>query len=139
MNLDRTCYKCGTEFKLNEGQKATNICVPCRREYQKNYESKNSKVQMDGYKDNYPYDVNEKDRRFRQIQNQLKRMNNRSEWQQFFKDQLYKLETDDIAILKWIYDRRSQEAMAEDRIARNFARDEYEDTRETYKNKSWFD
>jgi hypothetical protein len=64
-------------------------------------------------------------------------MRDRSEWQQFFKDQLDNL---DPKILVWIYDRRNQESLAEERVARNFKKDEYVDTRTTHNNtKSWFD
>ena len=137
MNLDRTCYKCGTEFQLKPTNKASNICVACRNAYQKKYANKKSKVILDGYKDNYPYDINEKTRRFTQIRKKLDRMRDRSEWQQFFKDQLDNL---DPKILVWIYDRRNQESLAEERVARNFKKDEYVDTRTTHNNtKSWFD
>jgi hypothetical protein len=66
-------------------------------------------------------------------------MNDRTEWQQFFKEQLYKLETDDIAVLKWIYDRRGHGEVQE--MIEQPRRDvSYEDTRSTKQNdKSWFD
>jgi len=137
MKIDRTCYKCGTDFQLQPHQKASNICTPCKNAYQKKYANKKSKVILDGYKDSYPYDINEKTRRFTQIRKKLDSMRDRSEWQQFFKDQLDNL---DPKILIWIYDRRNQESLAEERVARNFKKDEYVDTRTTHNNtKSWFD
>jgi hypothetical protein len=141
MKLDRTCYKCGTDFVLKPTQKASNICVPCKNAYQKKYANKKSKVILDGYKEKYPYRENEKIQRFVKIRKQLDKMQKREEWKQFFKDQLYKLETDDIAVLKWIYDRRSHDTVQET-IENPHQKEEksYEDTRSTHNNtKSWFD
>ena len=138
MKLDRTCYKCGTEFVLRVTDKASNICTPCKRAYQKKYANKKSKVILDGYKDKYPYNERDKINRFKEIRNKLDKMKQREEWQAFFKEQLYKLETDDIAVLKWIYDRRGhgevQQAIEEPRRDRT-----YVDTRSTSQNTSWFD
>lgn len=142
MKLDRTCYKCGTDFVLKEGQKATNICKKCRNEYQKNIENKKSKVFLDGYKEPYPYKEKDKIHRFSKIRKQLDTMKNREEWQAFFKEQLYKLETDDIAVLKWIYDRRGHNETQEmiENPRKTGDKESYEDTRTTHNNtKSWFD
>ena len=141
MKLDRTCYKCGTDFVLKPTQKSTNICRECRNEYSRNHENKKSKVALDGYKDPYPYNEKAKIQRFKEIRNQLDEIKDREEWKQFFKDQLYKLETDDIAVLKWIYDRRNQEAVqASIEKKRETEEKKYEDTRESQQsNKSWFD
>jgi hypothetical protein len=139
MNLDRTCYKCGTEFQLKPTNKASNICVACRNAYQKKYANKKSKVQLDGYKDKYPYKEYDKIQRFKLIRNKLDKMKQREEWQAFFKEQLYKLETDDIAVLKWIYDRRGHNEVQET-IEQPRKDISYEDTRTTHNNtKSWFD
>jgi len=141
MKLDRTCYKCNTEFQLQPHQKASNICVPCKNEYQKKYANKKSKVSMEGYKDPYPYDEKDKIQRFRIIRNKLDKMKEREEWVAFFKEQLYKLETDDIEVLKWIYDRRGHnEAKEMVEIPHKKEHNTYEDTRTTHNNtKSWFD
>jgi hypothetical protein len=141
MKLDRKCIKCDTEFQLKPNQKPTNICPECRREYARNHENKKSKVALEGYKDKYPYDEKAKTYRFRDIRKHLEKVKDRKEWQQFFKDQLYKLETDDIAVLKWIYDRRghneTQEMIENPHKKENKS---YEDTRTTHNNtKSWFD
>jgi hypothetical protein len=141
MKLDRTCYKCGTDFVLKPTQKASNICPQCKREYQKGIENKKSKVALFGYKEKYPYADKDKTHRFITIRKQLDKMQKREEWQQFFKDQLYKLETDDVAVLKWIYDRRGHNETQE--MIQNPHKTEeqptYEDTRTTHQNKSWFD
>lgn len=138
MKLDRKCIKCDSEFQLKPTDKASNICVPCRNAYQKKYANKKSKVQLEGYKEKYPYRERDKINRFKQVRNQLDKMKNREEWQAFFKDQLYKLETDDIAVLKWIYDRRGHNETQE--MIEQPRRDvTYEDTRTTHQNKSWFD
>ena len=77
MKLDRTCYKCNTDFQLQPHQKASNICTPCKNAYQKKYANKKSKVILDGYKEKYPYRENEKIQRFVKIRKQLYKMQNR--------------------------------------------------------------
>jgi PHP family Zn ribbon phosphoesterase len=141
MKLDRTCYKCGTDFVLKPTQKSSNICPQCKREYQKGIENKKSKVALEGYKEPYPYDEKAKMHRFSKIRKHLDKVEKREDWQQFFKEQLYKLETDDIAVLKWIYDRRGHNETQE-MIENPHKKDKesYEDTRTTHNNnKSWFD
>jgi len=60
-------------------------------------------------------------------------MKNREEWQAFFKEQLYKLETDDIAVLKWIYDRRDDASKKSSKPkTANMTRKDYPDTRGYY-------
>ena len=138
MKLDRKCYKCGIEFQLKPTDKASNICTPCKKTYQKTLQNKKSKVTLEGYKEKYPYREKDKINRFKDIRNKLDKIKQREEWQAFFKEQLYKLETDDILVLKWIYDRRGhgevQEAIEQPRTNKS-----YEDTRKTNENKSWFD
>ena len=138
MKLDRKCYKCDTEFQLRPTDKASNICVPCKNAYQKKYANKKSKVILDGYKEKYPYDEKQKTKRFLKVRNDLNKMKKREEWQEYFKHQLYKLETDDIAVLKWIYDRRGHNEVQEtiEQPRRDVS---YDDTRSTHNNKSWFD
>jgi len=139
MKLDRKCIKCDTEFQLRPTDKASNICVPCKNAYQKKYANRKSKVKLDGYKDTYPYKEYDKIHRFKGIRNKLDKMKQREEWQAFFKEQLYKLETDDILVLKWIYDRRSHDTVQET-IEQPRRDTSYEDTRSTKTNdKSWFD
>jgi hypothetical protein len=136
MILDRTCIKCSTEFKLKPTDKSSNICVPCRREYQKRYENKTSKVQLDGKKENYPMNEDQKKRKFKIIQKELAAISDRKEWKEYMKD---KLDTLDPLIIKWIYDRRDQESLSDDR-ERRIRINQYEDTRTTQNNnKSWFD
>ena len=136
MILNRTCIKCSTEFKLKETDKSSNICIPCKREYQKRYENKTSKVKIYGKKELYPMNEDEKKRKFMIIQRELSKINDRKEWIEYMKD---KLDTLDPLILKWIYDRRDQESLFDERDRRNFKKDEYEDTRSTKQNQSWFD
>jgi hypothetical protein len=140
MKIDRTCYKCGTDFQLKPTQKASNICVPCKNAYQKKYANKKSKVILDGYKEKYPYREYDKIQRFKLIRNKLDKMKQREEWQSFFKEQLYKFETDYIAVIKWIYDRRGHGEVQET-IENPHKKEEksYDDTRSTQSNKSWFD
>jgi hypothetical protein len=139
MILDRTCYKCGTQFQLKPTDKASNICIPCKKEYQKGLQNKKSRVTIDGYKEKYPYGERDKINRFKDIRNKLDKMQKREEWQAFFKEQLYKLETDDIAVLKWIYDRRGHNEVQET-IEQPHKKESYNDTRTTHNNtKSWFD
>ena len=138
MNLDRKCIKCDTEFQLKPTDKSSNICIPCKNAYQKTYANKKSRVSVDGYKDTYPYREREKINRFKEIRNKLDKMQKREEWQAFFKEQLYKLETDDILVLKWIYDRRSHDTVQET-IEQPRRDNSYEDTRKADENKSWFD
>ena len=139
MKLDRKCIKCDTEFQLRPTDKASNICTPCKNAYQKKYANKKSKVSMEGYKDTYPYGERDKINRFKEIRNKLDKMKQREEWQAFFKEQLYKLETDDILVLKWIYDRRSHDSVQET-IEQPYKKESYNDTRTTHNNtKSWFD
>jgi hypothetical protein len=65
-------------------------------------------------------------------------MDNREEWQKFFKQKLDDLETIDKEVLIWIYDRRDHGTLDANRMSMN--REEYEDTRSTKQNdKSWFD
>jgi hypothetical protein len=135
MILDRTCIKCASEFKLKPTDKASNICIPCRREYQKKYENRHSKVAKEGKKENYPMSEDQKKRKFKIIQKELAAITNRKEWILYMKD---KLDTLDPAILKWIYDRRDHDSLSEDRTRKNL-HSEYEDTRTSHKNQSWFD
>lgn len=137
----RKCIKCDSLFEFNKdkGKKSTYICDECRKEYQRNYENKKSRVALEGYKEPYPYPESEKIARFRNIQDTLKKMHHRSEWQEFFKQQIKNLEENETAILKWIYDRRNQEAVLENSLPRANKKDEYSDTRSTHQNKSWFD
>jgi hypothetical protein len=139
MILDRKCIKCDTEFQLKPTDKASNICIACKNAYQKKYANKKSRVSVDGYKDTYPYREREKINLFKEIRNKLDKMKQREEWQAFFKEQLYKLETDDILVLKWIYDRRSHDTVQET-IEQPHKKESYNDTRTTHNNtKSWFD
>jgi hypothetical protein len=135
MILDRTCIKCASEFKLKPTDKSSNICIPCRREYQKKYENKTSKVQLEGKKENYPMSEDDKKRKFKIIQRELSKINDRKEWIEYMKD---KLDTLDPLVLKWIYDRRDQESLFDDRD-RRIRTNEYEDTRDIKQNQSWFD
>jgi hypothetical protein len=138
MNLDRTCIKCKQPFQIipKPYLKPTNICYQCKREYQRKYENKKSKVLTDGKKELYPIADYEKRARFKRIQKELSEIRDRKEWQAYLKDKLDNL---DPAILKWIYDRRDHESLADERDKRNFKRDEYEDTRTSHNNQSWFD
>ena len=136
MILDRTCIKCSTEFKLKETDKSSNICVPCKRLYQKKYENKTSKVKIYGKKDPYPMNDDHKKRKFKIIQRELSQITDRDEWIAYMKDKLDNL---DPKILIWIYDRRDQESLFDDR-ERRVRISEYEDTRSIKQNdKSWFD
>jgi hypothetical protein len=135
MILDRTCIKCATEFKLKPTDKSSNICIPCRREYQKKYENKKSKVQLEGKKDPYPMSDDHKKRKFKIIQRELSAIDDRKEWQEYMKDKLDNL---DPKILIWIYDRRDQESLFDERD-RKVRINEYEDTRDIKQNQSWFD
>jgi len=140
INRNRTCIKCSTEFVLKETQKVSNICTKCKGTYQREYARRKVKESPeDQYKDTYPYDANEKMKRFRRIKNELSRMRNREEWQEFFKDKLIDLEQNEPDVLIWIYDRRDEQSRKEiDRIPRK--QNSYEDTRSTKNNdKSWFD
>jgi hypothetical protein len=137
MKLDRTCYKCGTDFELKPTDKASNICYPCKREYQKNIENKKSKVFLDGYKEPYPIPDNQRRKRFNKLVEELEAIDNREEWIELLK---YRLDNIEPAILKWIYDRRSQSALQEELDRKVKKEDTYEDTRTTHNNtKSWFD
>ena len=135
MILDRTCIKCASEFKLKETDKASNICIVCRREYQKKYENKTSKVVLEGKKENYPMNEDQKKRKFKIIQRELAAITDRAEWIEYMKDKLDNL---DPKILIWIYDRRDQESLFDERNRRTTI-SEYEDTRSTKQNQSWFD
>ena len=138
MNLDRTCIKCEQPFTIipKPYLKPTNICYECKKLYQKKYENKHSKVALDGKKDPYPIEDNARRRRFQIMQKELSQIKDRKEWIAYMKDKLDNL---DPAILKWIYDRRDQDSLGDERNKRNFKRDEYEDTRTSHKNQSWFD
>jgi hypothetical protein len=136
MILDRTCIKCGTDFQLKPTNKSSNICLICKREYQKQYENRTSKVKVDGKKENYPMNEEHKKRKFKQIQRELCQIEDRAEWIAYMKN---KLDTLDPLILIWIYDRRDQESLSEERERRTYIKDEYQDTRSTHKSKSWFD
>lgn len=137
MNLNRTCIKCGTPFilELKPYAKTTNICLPCRREYQKKYSNKKSKVALEGKKENYPIPDNERRAKFVKIQKELAGIKVRSEWQAYLKDKLDNL---DPKIIKWIFDRRDKESNDEERSRKNKKTD-YEDTRNSHENQSWFD
>jgi hypothetical protein len=138
MERNRTCIKCGTEFVLKPKGKSSNICTPCKTDYQREYARKRVAESPEGYKEKYPYKENEKIARFRNLRTKLHKMHNREEWQAFFKEQLYKLETDDKEVLVWIIDRRDHGTLDANRMSMN--REEYEDTRSTKQNdKSWFD
>jgi hypothetical protein len=137
MNLDRKCIKCGTEFELKPNAKSSNICTPCKTTYQRAYARKRVAESPEGYKEKYPYKEHLKIARFRKLRNQLHKMNNREEWKQFFKQKLDDLETIDKEVLIWIYDRRDHGTLDENRISR--IKEDYEDTRSTKQNKSWFD
>jgi hypothetical protein len=135
MILDRKCIKCQTEFQLKPTDKSSNICIPCKREYQKKYENKTSKVVLEGKKENYPMNDDHKKRKFKIIQRELAAINDRKEWQEYMKDKLDNL---DPKILTWIYDRRDQESLFDERD-RRIRINEYEDTRNIKQNQSWFD
>ena len=135
MILDRTCIKCATQFQLKPTDKSCNICIVCRRLYQKRYENKKSKVQIEGKKENYPMNEDQKKRKFKIIQRELAAIDDRAEWIEYMKDKLDNL---DPLILKWIYDRRDQESLSDDR-ERRVRINQYEDTRNTKQNQSWFD
>jgi hypothetical protein len=136
--LNRKCIKCNAEFQLKPNAKSSNICTPCKTAYQRAYARKRVAESPDGYKEKYPYKEHLKIARFRNLRNKLHKMDNREEWQEFFKQKLDDLETIDKEVLIWIYDRRDHETTDKDRIPRD--REDYEDTRSTKQNdKSWFD
>jgi hypothetical protein len=137
MDRNRKCIKCNSDFVLKPKAKASNICYDCKKHYQRAYARQKVAETPDNYKEKYPYKESEKIARFRILRNKLHKMNNRTEWQEFFKQKLDDLETIDKEVLIWIYDRRDHETMDKDRIPRY--REDYEDTRQTYKDKSWFD
>ena len=137
MNRNRKCIKCGTEFELKLKAKASNICTPCKTEYQRAYARKRVAESPDGYKEKYPYKEHLKIARFRNLRNALHKMDDRKEWQEFFKQKLYDLETIDKEVLIWIYDRRDLGTLDENRMPR--VTENYEDTRTSQQNKSWFD
>jgi hypothetical protein len=139
--LNRKCLKCSEEFQLKPTDKSSNICGKCKASYQRAYaRRKVAEIPEDErYKEKYPYGEYKKLRRFTEIRQKLNSMHNREEWQAFFKEQLYKLETDDKAVLTWIIDRRDQDSKGEERD-RRIQKTSYEDTRTTHNNtKSWFD
>jgi hypothetical protein len=135
MKLDRKCIKCDAEFQLKPTEKASNICLPCKRLYQKKYANKKSKVIVDGKKEKYPIPDNARRAKFVKIQKELAAIKVRSEWQAYLKDKLDNL---DPLILKWIWDRRDHDTLDKDRNSK-YRKDEYEDTRKANENKSWFD
>jgi PHP family Zn ribbon phosphoesterase len=138
MNLDRKCIKCQTEFQLKPKAKASNICTACKTDYQRAYARKRVAESPDGYKEKYPYKEHLKIARFRNLRNALHKMDNREEWQEFFKQKLDDLETIDKEVLIWIYDRRDHKTLDENRMSR--VKEDYEDTRSIKENdKSWFD
>ena len=78
----------------------------------------------------------QKKRKFKIIQRELSQITDRDEWIAYMKDKLDNL---DPKILIWIYDRRDQESLFDDR-ERRVRINEYEDTRSIKQNdKSWFD
>jgi len=135
MKLDRKCIKCDAEFKLKPTEKSSNICVPCKRLYQKKYANKKSKVALEGKKESYPIPDNERRKRFDSIQRELLKIKDRKEWIAYMVD---KLENLDPLILKWIWDRRDHDTLDKDRDSK-YKKDDYEDTRRANENKSWFD
>ena len=142
IELNRKCLKCNEEFQLKPTDKSSNICGKCKASYQRAYARRKvaELPEDERYKEKYPYGEYKKLRRFTEIRQTLNSMHNREEWQAFFKEQLYKLETDDKAVLTWIIDRRDQESRGEERDRRPLKKTSYEDTRSTKQNdKSWFD
>lgn len=137
MDRNRKCIKCNVDFVLKENAKASNICTPCKTEYQRKYARQKVAETPDNYKEKYPYKEYEKIARFRNLRNKLHKMENRNEWQEFFRQKLDDLEQNEQEVLVWIYDRRDHETMDKDRLPRY--REDYDDTRQTYKDKSWFD
>jgi len=141
MKLDRTCYKCGTEFVLKPTDKASNVCGKCKTAYQRAYaRRKVAEIpEEERYKDLYPYSEGIKLRRFTELRQKLDKMSNRDEWKTYFKERLEHLEENEADLLVWIYDRRDQESRKQiDRIPRK--QSSYEDTRSSKENdKSWFD
>lgn len=135
MILDRKCIKCDEDFQLKPTDKSTNICYKCKLEYQNAYSKKHSKVAIECRKENYPLDEYQKKKKFRKIQDELKAIKNRKEWIAYMVDKLDNLEP---SILKWIYDRRDADTLNEERD-KKIKKEEYEDTRTTHQNESWFD
>jgi hypothetical protein len=136
MRLDRKCIKCDAEFQLKPTEKASNICVPCKRLYQRKYANKKSKVILEGKKEKYPIPDNERRAKFVKIQKELAKIKDRAEWIMYMIDKLDNL---DPLILKWIWDRRDHNTLDEDRNSRH-TKESYDDTRTTHNNnKSWFD
>ena len=136
MKLDRKCIKCSVEFQLRPNSKASNICYPCKNEYQKKYASKKSKVVLEGYKETYPIPDNARRAKFAKIQKELAKIKDRAEWVRYMIDKLDNL---DPLILKWIWDRRDHNTLDEERERKN-KKESYDDTRTTHNNnKSWFD
>jgi len=135
---NRKCLKCQTDFVLKAKDKSSNICNKCKAAYQREYARKKVAESPDGYKEKYPYDETKKFKRFTEIRQTLDKMKQREEWQIFFKERLDYLEQNEQNILVWIYDRRDQDSRNEERGHRT-EKKEYEDTRTTHQNKSWFD
>ena len=60
MERNRKCIKCNADFVLKEKAKASNICTPCKTEYQRAYARKRVAETPEGYKEKYPYKESEK-------------------------------------------------------------------------------
>ena len=92
MKLDRTCIKCGTPFQLKPTERSSNICIVCKRLYQKKYANKKSKVALEGKKESYPIPDNERRARFVKIQKELSKIRDRNEWIKYMVDKLDNLD-----------------------------------------------
>jgi hypothetical protein len=140
IELNRKCLKCNTDFVLKSTAKASNICYKCKREYQRAYARKKVEETPEEarYKDNYPIEENKRREIWKKRAKMLEKMKSREEWQTYFKERLDYMEEHEKEILIWIYDRRDNESREQERD-RRITKSEYEDTRTTSQNKSWFD
>lgn len=132
---ERKCKICEEQFIANRPSWKCNKCIG-KEQRNFNLSKKEIGLTTSGreFKQPYPYPKAEQTKRFRKVKNELKGLDFREDWQEYFSNKLNEL-IKDAKLMKWIYDRRDNETNRSKKIYLTKGRprdirDLYPDTRQ---------
>ena len=101
----RQCKECDATFHTMKPRYSCNACLNAKQRIIE--QKKRSKYEK---KEPYPYQKanHNYQHRFKPLQSKLKKMKERQEWKEYFKDKLDEV-LNDAVLMKWINDRRDKE------------------------------
>lgn len=128
---ERKCKYCGELFIAKRPQWK---CSPCVNKEQIERSRFKKEMGLISNKKPYPYNDFGPVKRFRKVKRELKRLDFREDWQEYFRNKLDEL-LQDRPLMEWITDRRDSQTLNEKRnkrygIAATIVKHKYPDTRQ---------